>query len=59
MVEATGLGAAFLAGLGRGLFADLNEISRTWKKDRVFTPGRCQKDVSETLERWRAAVAKT
>ncbi|MCA1692060.1 MAG: glycerol kinase [Actinobacteria bacterium] len=38
--EATTLGAAFLAGLAVGVWADLDEWSAMWKPDRVITPAR-------------------
>src|SRR5688572_30643726 len=37
MVETTALGAAFLAGLGAGVWKSKDEIRRTWKEDRRFT----------------------
>jgi len=37
-VETTALGAAMLAGVGYGLFPDLNAAAVTWQTDRDFTP---------------------
>lgn len=53
MLETTGLGAAFLAGLGTGVWSDLDELSRTWRADVTFEPG--PRDES-AHRRWRAAV---
>lgn len=36
--ETTALGAAFLAGLGCGLYSSLEEIAELWKMDREFLP---------------------
>ena len=37
-VETTALGAAFLAGLGCGLWPDQASLSDRWSVDRVFEP---------------------
>jgi glycerol kinase len=36
--ETTSAGAAFMAGLGVGLWKDLSSVRRVWKKDREFRP---------------------
>src|SRR5262249_8478219 len=38
ITETTSLGAIFAAGLGAGIWSDLNDITKTWKKDRSFKP---------------------
>jgi glycerol kinase len=37
--ETTALGAAFLAGLGTGVWSSLDETAATWRLDRRFEPG--------------------
>src|SRR6185437_8632753 len=37
-LETTSLGAVFAAGLGAGIWTDLSDIEKTWKKDRSFQP---------------------
>lgn len=37
-LETTSLGAAFLAGLGEGVFSHLDEIKQFWHLDRCFQP---------------------
>ena len=37
-LETTVLGAAFLAGLGEGVFSDLEEIKKFWHLDQCFMP---------------------
>ncbi|GAA4944876.1 glycerol kinase [Nonomuraea thailandensis] len=51
--ETTALGAAFLAGLGAGVWGSLSELRKTWHLDRRFEPG--ERD-DAAYERWRAAV---
>jgi glycerol kinase len=54
--ETTGLGAAFLAGLGTGVWASTDELKQTWQLDREFAPG--VRD--ETAHRrWRSAVERS
>ncbi len=58
LVETTALGAAFLAGLGTGVWKDQDQVRKTWRLDRKFTPGADRAKVAEHLARWDAAVAK-
>ncbi|MFB4264367.1 glycerol kinase GlpK [Nonomuraea sp. GTA35] len=51
--ETTALGAAFLAGLGAGVWGSRAELRKTWHLDRRFEPG--ERD-DAAYERWRAAV---
>ncbi|QFY08285.1 glycerol kinase GlpK [Nonomuraea phyllanthi] len=51
--ETTALGAAFLAGLGSGVWASQAELRRTWQLERRFEPGPRDDDA---YDRWRAAV---
>jgi glycerol kinase len=56
--ETTALGAAFLAGLGAGLWTDA-DLTDLWKLDREFEP-RMSRDQAESLqERWRDAVKRS
>jgi glycerol kinase len=58
LVETTALGAAFLAGLGTGLWQDQAAIARTWREQRRFKPTSDRTWVNEHLARWDSAVAK-
>lgn len=58
MIETTAMGAAFLAGLGAGVWQDFDEIARAWKMDREFQPEIDEQDRSQILARWREAVKK-
>ena len=58
MIETTALGAAFLAGLGTGLWAGTKELKSAWKAGKQFRP-KMQPDVRAAhLARWRLAVDK-
>ena len=57
VIETTALGAAILAGIGAGLFSDLDAAKATWAQDRRFEPdpGAYAEDLRG---RWADAVAK-
>jgi glycerol kinase len=54
VVETTGLGAAFLAGLGSGVWGSTDELRRTWQLDRRFEPGEAD---GRGYRDWGRAVA--
>ncbi len=58
MVEATALGAAFLAGLGAGVITDTGEIANMWNKYRSFEPEIDDGERKAVLARWQTAVGK-
>ncbi|HEU4614013.1 MAG TPA: FGGY-family carbohydrate kinase, partial [Kofleriaceae bacterium] len=58
LVETTALGAAFLAGLGTGVWKDLDTVRATWREQRRFKPAADRAWVKAHLARWDAAVAK-
>jgi glycerol kinase len=58
LVESTALGAAFLAGLGTGVWKDQDAIKQTWREQRRFKPTTDRAWVNAHLARWDAAVAK-
>jgi glycerol kinase len=58
LVETTALGAAFLAGLGTGVWKDQDAIRQTWKLEREFSPTTERAAITEHLGRWDAAVKK-
>jgi len=57
-LETTGLGAAYLAGLGVGFWTDLSALRLAWRLDREFHPSAEPGTVEALLERWRGAVEK-
>ncbi len=58
-IETTALGAAFLAGLGAGVWPDLSAIAQGWRLDRRFDPRMAPAERQQCLEGWRDAVART
>ena len=58
LLETTALGAAFLAGLGTGVWTSKDAIARTWKEQRRFAPTTDRAAVDAHLARWAQAVAK-
>jgi glycerol kinase len=55
--ETTALGAAFLAGLGAGLWTD-SDLAKLWKLDREFEP-RMSRDEADSMQAgWRRAVER-
>ena len=58
-IETTALGAAFLAGLGSGVWASLDAIAEGWRLDRRFDPEMAPQEREQCLEGWRDAVART
>lgn len=58
-LETTALGAAFLAGLGSGVWSGLEEVARTWKERDCFVPAMEEGRRRQRIDSWRKAVAKT
>jgi glycerol kinase len=57
VTETTALGAAFLAGLGTGVWASTDELARTWSLDRRFEPEPGRRDDGRHA-RWRDALPR-
>src|SRR6266508_4364042 len=54
----TALGAAFLAGLGAGVWSE-SDLARLWKLDREFEP-KMSRDQADAMQAgWRRAAART
>ena len=58
LVETTALGAAFLAGLGTGVWRDQAQVQQTWREERRFRPTADRHATLAHIARWDAAVAK-
>jgi glycerol kinase len=58
MTETTALGAAFLAGLGAGIWKD-SDLQDLWKLDREFEPSISPDEAGVLQSRWREAVARS
>ncbi|MGZ6753221.1 MAG: glycerol kinase GlpK [Nocardioides sp.] len=59
LVETTALGAAFLAGLGTGVWASTDDLRDTWQLDRSFTPGSDRAAYDAGHRRWVEAVQRS
>ena len=56
VTETTALGAAFLAGLGAGVYQTLEQISALWAKQKTFTPVMPATQAAQLMQGWRAAI---
>jgi glycerol kinase len=62
LVETTGLGAAFLAGLGVGVWGSTEELRETWQLDRRFEPtgdSAAREAADAAYARWTEAVRRS
>ncbi|WP_395694751.1 FGGY family carbohydrate kinase [Nocardioides sp.] len=59
VVETTGLGAAFLAGLGAGVWSSTDDLRHTWALDRRFEPVGDRAAADAAHARWRDAVQRS
>jgi glycerol kinase len=57
-VETTALGVAYLAGLQRGIFSKLEDITEKWQLDRSFIPQMPVNRRETILSRWSGAISK-
>ncbi len=56
-LQASAIGAAYLAGLATGVWADVSDLDRVWQRDRLFEP-RLSDDERETrFAAWHRHVA--
>jgi len=61
IVETTALGAAFMAGLGTGVWDSTEDLRETWKLDREFSPDESEKVKERTQASyalWRKGVER-
>lgn len=58
VIETTALGAAWLAGIQVGLFSGLEDLSRHWSRDRLFTPDMPAQRRQQLYAGWTAAVKR-
>ena len=56
-VETTAMGAAYLAGLAVGYWADMADIQKNWAVDRQFDPNIPPEQREKRLDDWRRAVS--
>jgi glycerol kinase len=56
IIDTTGLGAAYLAGLAVGFWADRTEIAEKWALDKRYTPMMEEARRERLFKRWLRAV---
>ena len=56
VTETTALGAAWLAGLQAGVYADTRELAATWRVQRCFEPQMPRDQAAEKMAAWAHAV---
>jgi glycerol kinase len=59
VLETTALGAAYLAGLAKGLLPPPAEFAGTWRRDRRFTPELGEEERIRKYRGWQEAVRRT
>ena len=59
ITETTAMGAAYLAGLARGLYPEPKEFMKTWRLERRFHPQLESSLRSKQIAGWRDAVRRT
>ena len=59
LTETTALGAAFLAGLGVGVWGSTDELRETWQLDRSFAPTGDRTEADAAHRRWTEAVERS
>lgn len=58
MLETTALGAAYMAGLGVGVWCGTDELAKQWVEGRRFEPSLGEQQRVDTLCRWRRAIER-
>lgn len=59
VTETTALGAAYAAGLAAGIWADTDELRRSWAIDKQWTSQMNDEARSSGLARWQASVERS
>lgn len=58
VTEITGLGAAYMAGLGAGIWSSVSELQDNWEAERRFSRRASESRMAESKAAWAAAVRK-
>ena len=58
VTEITGLGAAYMAGLGAGIWSSMGELQNNWEAERRFSRRASESRMAESKAAWAAAVRK-
>lgn len=55
-VESTAIGAAYLAGLGVGLWSSTESLRKLWKKEQDFRPQLSSAILKKRIQKWNQAI---
>ena len=58
VLETTALGAAYLAGLGVGVWSGTDELARLWRADRTFEPRMPEEEREALYDGWKRALER-
>ncbi|MCB0393032.1 MAG: glycerol kinase GlpK [Bdellovibrionales bacterium] len=58
VIETTAMGAAFLAGIGAGVWKSREEVRKVWSENRSFTAKFSAQKRKERLKNWKSAVER-
>ena len=58
VTEITGLGVAYMAGLGAGIWSSISELQNNWETERRFSRRASESRMAESKAAWAAAVRK-
>lgn len=58
-VETTALGAAYFAGIGAGVWKNLDELRSIWKLGKVFEPAADSSESERQIKLWHRAVERS
>ncbi|OGR17136.1 MAG: glycerol kinase [Desulfobacterales bacterium GWB2_56_26] len=59
ILETTALGAAYLAGLHKGIYPPPEQFADSWKRDKRFTPSLAEEIRIRKYNGWKDAVSRT
>ena len=59
IAETTALGAAYFAGLGKGIWQSFDEIATHWQLAKEYTPKISQAERERLMSQWQEAVARS
>ena len=58
VAETTALGAAYLAGIGVGVWSGADDVAGRWRSDRTFEPKMAEAQRDELYAGWRRAIER-
>ena len=56
--ETTAVGAAYLAGIAEGVWADPSEAASAWREEAAFVPELSREEIDSRYAQWRRAVER-